>query len=251
MDSSRTMDTLCLIVREITVNSIHGRQDAKLSISSYTDRSNSNKVNENQYKASYSNTNQQSSRLGTVALPKVIDYVEDSSQDGSGSDIPSQSSESSDDEQAITLCALCINNVNVWNFYCLIDCRRRCRRTVATDAAFNGFLWIKHSDASGFLPISGQRCWESEKRWGKQVAQLQQSRFCGRVTHEHGWQACQGTVLFTCAFANVMTWHLQFSVRLWKIWTPVTRATRCACPTVTSCPPATPPVSASKSVSDI
>jgi hypothetical protein len=99
MDSSRTLETLCLIVREITVNTIHGRQDAKLSLNSSSNRPGSSKAVDNQNKTASFNNNQQASRLGTVSLPKVIDYVEDSTQDGSGSDIPSQSSESSDDEQ--------------------------------------------------------------------------------------------------------------------------------------------------------
>jgi hypothetical protein len=102
MDSSRTLETLCLIVREITVNTIHGRQDAKLSLDSSLNQYGNNEVINTQKKATAPSKNQ-NSRLGTVALPKVIDYVEDSSQDGSGSDVPSQSSESSDDEQVHVL----------------------------------------------------------------------------------------------------------------------------------------------------
>lgn len=107
--SPKTLEILCLIVREIGVAALHGSAACSYAASlpiNKTVTPNNSASKKPQVSPTYQKTHHLSptleglSRLGTVPLPKVIDYVEDvsDSEDDSASDIPSQSSESSDDE---------------------------------------------------------------------------------------------------------------------------------------------------------
>lgn len=122
-DTPKTLDILCLIVREISVAALHGTTACSFAKPSKSLSSSVNNSATKKAPVSPSYEKQQHlsptiagltgiSHLGTVPLPKVIDYVEDvsdSEEEDSASDIPSQSSESSGDEHVCHYFYLLIN----------------------------------------------------------------------------------------------------------------------------------------------
>lgn len=88
---AETLETICLLIREISICAIHGPNNSPLTTGLNSNAPQRLKNN----RPTSSSVSNHTSKFGTIALPKVIDYVEDfeNDQSESASDVPSESDE--------------------------------------------------------------------------------------------------------------------------------------------------------------